>query len=126
MRLTNPSRASATKTTLGYLKPPRHEGRPAAQALPLLQKCSTEALRRNRNQSGTSRNGLFSFRNVQKRSVTAGNRRSGPAAPYQVFGKYRENGAPGTIRTSDPQIRSLMLYPAELRARMAANGEAAS
>jgi hypothetical protein len=26
------------------------------------------------------------------------------------------NGAPGTIRTSDPQIRSLMLYPAELRA----------
>src|SRR4051812_30010663 len=28
-----------------------------------------------------------------------------------------ENGAPGTIRTSDPQIRSLMLYPAELRAR---------
>ena len=31
----------------------------------------------------------------------------------------KENGAPGTIRTSDPQIRSLMLYPAELRARMA-------
>jgi hypothetical protein len=27
------------------------------------------------------------------------------------------NGAPGTIRTSDPQIRSLMLYPAELRVR---------
>jgi hypothetical protein len=26
------------------------------------------------------------------------------------------HGAPGTIRTSDPQIRSLMLYPAELRA----------
>ena len=29
----------------------------------------------------------------------------------------RKIGAPGTIRTSDPQIRSLMLYPAELRAR---------
>jgi hypothetical protein len=28
------------------------------------------------------------------------------------------NGAPGTIRTSDPQIRSLVLYPAELRARV--------
>ncbi len=27
------------------------------------------------------------------------------------------NGAPERIRTSDPQIRSLMLYPAELRAR---------
>jgi hypothetical protein len=25
-------------------------------------------------------------------------------------------GAPGAIRTPDPQIRSLMLYPAELRA----------
>jgi hypothetical protein len=28
-------------------------------------------------------------------------------------------GAPGRIRTSDPQIRSLVLYPAELRARLA-------
>ena len=31
---------------------------------------------------------------------------------------FYANGAPGTIRTSDPQIRSLMLYPAELRARV--------
>ena len=28
-------------------------------------------------------------------------------------------GALGAIRTPDPQIRSLMLYPAELRARAA-------
>ena len=28
-----------------------------------------------------------------------------------------ENGALGKIRTPDPQIRSLVLYPAELRAR---------
>jgi hypothetical protein len=28
------------------------------------------------------------------------------------------NGAPGRIRTYGPQIRSLMLYPAELQARM--------
>ena len=28
-------------------------------------------------------------------------------------------GAPGRIRTSDPQIRSLVLYPAELRALVA-------
>ena len=28
-------------------------------------------------------------------------------------------GAPGRIRTADPQIRSLVLYPAELRARLA-------
>jgi hypothetical protein len=32
------------------------------------------------------------------------------------------DGAPGTIRTSDPQIRSLMLYPAELRARFRVRG----
>ena len=30
----------------------------------------------------------------------------------------RETGAPERIRTSDPQIRSLVLYPAELRARL--------
>jgi hypothetical protein len=27
------------------------------------------------------------------------------------------NGAPGRIRTSDPQVRSLVLYPTELRAQ---------
>ena len=31
-----------------------------------------------------------------------------------------ENGAPEEIRTPDPQIRSLVLYPAELRVRVAA------
>ena len=34
----------------------------------------------------------------------------------------KEDGAPERIRTSDPQIRSLMLYPAELRARANACG----
>ena len=29
------------------------------------------------------------------------------------------SGAPEEIRTPDPQIRSLVLYPAELRARLA-------
>ena len=43
--------------------------------------------------------------------------RIGRTANLGVNGVYR-NGAPGTIRTSDPQIRSLMLYPAELRARV--------
>ena len=37
-------------------------------------------------------------------------------AVHWHFGRKR-NGAPERIRTSDPQIRSLMLYPAELRAR---------
>jgi hypothetical protein len=30
-----------------------------------------------------------------------------------------ENGAPGAIRTPGPQIRSLVLYPAELRVHTA-------
>jgi hypothetical protein len=37
-----------------------------------------------------------------------------------------KNGAPEEIRTPDPQIRSLVLYPAELRAlpaKPAANGQ---
>ena len=34
-------------------------------------------------------------------------------------------GAPEEIRTPDPQIRSLVLYPAELRARVAAAGREA-
>ena len=29
--------------------------------------------------------------------------------------EFKESGAPERIRTSDPQIRSLVLYPAELR-----------
>jgi hypothetical protein len=29
-----------------------------------------------------------------------------------------KNGAPGEIRTPDPLVRSQMLYPAELRARI--------
>ena len=41
--------------------------------------------------------------------------------PFKVLEGIRigsnADGAPGTIRTSDPQIRSLVLYPAELRAR---------
>src|SRR5438034_242647 len=32
------------------------------------------------------------------------------------------SGAPGEIRTPGPQIRSLVLYPAELRARMGRSG----
>lgn len=32
----------------------------------------------------------------------------------------KKNGAPGAIRTPGPQIRSLMLYPAELRVHWSA------
>src|SRR5438270_723757 len=35
-------------------------------------------------------------------------------------------GAPERIRTSDPQIRSLVLYPTELRARRNGGSEASS
>ena len=32
-----------------------------------------------------------------------------------IWKQWRLNGAPEEIRTPDPQIRSLVLYPAELR-----------
>ena len=36
----------------------------------------------------------------------------------EIKPRYQErNGAPEEIRTPDPQIRSLVLYPAELRVR---------
>src|SRR5690348_976326 len=43
---------------------------------------------------------------------------------HSLFPALREitNGAPEEIRTPDPQIRSLVLYPAELRARIEAKG----
>ena len=40
--------------------------------------------------------------------------------PTQVVEAIAKIGALGEIRTPDPQIRSLVLYPAELRARMRA------
>ena len=36
---------------------------------------------------------------------------------FNVVRRARRLGAPGKIRTPDPQIRSLVLYPAELRVR---------
>ena len=33
-----------------------------------------------------------------------------------VTEKWRNTGAPGRIRTCDPKLRRLVLYPAELRA----------
>ena len=39
-----------------------------------------------------------------------------------VFNFSKITGAPEEIRTPDPQIRSLVLYPAELRARGHRNG----
>jgi hypothetical protein len=39
-----------------------------------------------------------------------------PSVPRRRY--LRGNGGPGAIRTPDPQIRSLMLYPAELRVRL--------
>jgi hypothetical protein len=39
-----------------------------------------------------------------------------------MFAALYANGAPERIRTADPQIRSLVLYPAELRAQMPLHG----
>jgi hypothetical protein len=53
---------------------------------------------------------VFSSRS-QPRSIAHQRKRP---AQWRAFSAFYD-GAPGTIRTSDPQIRSLMLYPAELR-----------
>ena len=46
-------------------------------------------------------------------------RRTRPRAPAKSTEKHEEFGDPGWIRTSDPQLRRLVLYPAELRGRRA-------
>lgn len=56
---------------------------------------------------------LISFAKSRRKSRAT--RRIHQRPPLRMA--FESNGAPGTIRTSDPQIRSLMLYPAELRAR---------
>ncbi len=58
-------------------------------------------------------------------SIRLDNARTKNPAGARLCGAFRTilaSGAPGTIRTSDPQIRSLMLYPAELRAHNALCG----
>src|SRR6476469_344786 len=50
---------------------------------------------------------------VKKAAINAALRATKPRLAAMKVG----NGAPGRIRTSGPQIRSLVLYPAELRAR---------
>src|SRR6476469_9846548 len=50
---------------------------------------------------------------VKKAAINAALRATKP----RLAGTKVGNGAPGRIRTSGPQIRSLVLYPAELRAR---------
>src|SRR5690606_12111323 len=45
-------------------------------------------------------------------------------AAYRKIMKMERNGAPEEIRTPDPQIRSLVLYPAELRVRLLNGGAA--
>jgi hypothetical protein len=45
--------------------------------------------------------------------------KAGPSLTRLIAAKPQKTyGALGRIRTSDPQIRSLMLYPAELRAHL--------
>src|SRR5580692_11634975 len=48
-----------------------------------------------------------------------GNNWHSAPSPFQAIDSSGGIGALGAIRTPDPQIRSLMLYPAELRARTA-------
>src|SRR5246127_3280351 len=47
-----------------------------------------------------------------------------PPPGARLYSEWWHFGAPEEIRTPDPQIRSLVLYPAELRARCASRGKA--
>jgi hypothetical protein len=51
--------------------------------------------------------------------VRKGNDNQSSKRQYFRHFNEEENGAPEEIRTPDPQIRSLVLYPAELRVRVA-------
>ncbi len=51
--------------------------------------------------------------------VAAQDRRGSASAVWLACCEGCEYGAPGRIRTSDPLVRSQMLYPAELRAHIA-------
>ena len=42
----------------------------------------------------------------------------GECTSLALFANYQFCGAPGWNRTNDPQLRRLMLYPTELRARI--------
>src|SRR6476660_3470085 len=54
------------------------------------------------------RNASYSRRRIKHRNVR-----------FLAFPVFQRSGAPEEIRTPDPQIRSLVLYPAELRALVA-------
>ena len=66
-------------------------------------------------------NGVFENRHCPAIFVDRGREaelRAGLPAPYlRPHSRTKNNGAPEEIRTPDPQIRSLVLYPAELRVR---------
>jgi hypothetical protein len=55
-------------------------------------------------------------RRVAKRKVATRDPSGDPEEPdLDIIYVFEKNGAPEEIRTPDPQIRSLVLYPAELR-----------
>ena len=74
-------------------------------------------INRLRSVSCTIRNGPAHVCRAPVRHHAINHKKTGLAGPVIAVWKGGV-GAPGTIRTSDPQIRSLMLYPAELRARI--------
>src|SRR6476469_10111733 len=56
---------------------------------------------------------------LQERTASCSRRRINRNVRFLAFPVFQRSGAPEEIRTPDPQIRSLVLYPAELRALVA-------
>jgi hypothetical protein len=75
----------------------------------------------NPKEIGGDRSKFFNRINKVTRNLAGGGRDpilngAGVARVRWRQARQNENGALGGIRTPDPQIRSLVLYPAELRA----------
>jgi hypothetical protein len=73
---------------------------------------------RSRRSGGRTSHGLpFAAKDRSIGRSSAFHRNPQSSQSSQFYSDWWQNGAPEEIRTPDPQIRSLVLYPAELRAR---------
>ena len=90
---------------------------------PLAQDGASDSGTLSRADARARRAGDLQFRELTANKVckpTANRRRYANASEKEkIMHNNKLAGAPGRIRTSDPQIRSLVLYPAELRALVA-------
>jgi hypothetical protein len=89
-----------------------------ARGWPACHFCAAESSVKRRSQNQITQNYLKNRGKSREELVLARNPKPTSPAVAQATVFPKENGAPEEIRTPDPQIRSLVLYPAELRVRI--------